>query len=282
MLALGASALVTLIAQAGSAAPSTCPDAAAVWRAARPLLRDPAMQADPLVTVEDRGAEYAVTVKGRGPVSASTRVLRDDARDCEVRTRSAAVFVALVLRADELSRPTPVAPRWSFDVGTAGGALLGLGGDRARASLGATASLRAELRRGRWGGELGLGFSPERTLRYDAEVVSAWLAPAQIGIVHRRGGDRWSGALHMDAVLMVVRGTLTSAPLAPTSLGAQLGGGPGLEVARRLSPSWSVWARADGWWFPRPTELLVDPQGRFGRVSPVWLALALGVTATVP
>jgi hypothetical protein len=237
VLCLGVSAVLALVAQAGADAGGACPDARAVWLAARPLLGGVAPPSEPTIAVDDRGAEYAVTVNGSGAITASTRVLRDPARDCAARTRAAAVFVALVLRPEEPRPPAPPpSPRPSLRVAPGAGVLVGMGGDGVRA----LASLTAELRGRRWGGEGAVGFASPRTSRYADQSVSAWLAPAQLGVVYRRQGERWGGAAHLDAVAMGVRGTLTTAPGTPASFGVQVGGGPGVELTRQLSPAWSL------------------------------------------
>jgi hypothetical protein len=278
---------------------STCPSAEAVWDQIGTLVPIEGVttrlrrieEPRPPAQLFDLGGAFRVTVGRR------SRDYADEARDCANRARFAAIFIALVVGADDAvitplpSLPptpaTPVAatagatdmpyrrPGGRVDLGATG--VTGINGGGAAFLPGGDLRLSAGRRR------LAFAFGVELLPPADTTVGGVSVRQAVLGLdlgvrvslgEHRR--LRPYAELAAAAELLTERAVDLASSQSGSSyaFGGRAAAGVVLATHARFAPFGMLAAR----WFPAPPSVFALPYGVVGRTPTLWLGATLGVS----
>ena len=220
------------------------------------------------VVLRDLGAEFVIYVLDQ------RRRFTNPLRTCSERARIAAVFASLALHPPELDgAPAAVAAPPSHRGPTAileAVGMLGVAAGSADPILTGGGALRLYLGTSRLGGSLGLHGLAGQSQRFSAGVAQVLLFPIDLTVRVRWRGSRVQLAgeagvlgslLRIDASGSTAPGSKT--PFAPAEPVLRLDAGVRLaidvrsQVSARVAPLLGI----DVWLWPRPYQLVLEPQG---------------------
>jgi hypothetical protein len=292
---------------AGVEAVGACPGSDAVRAALRPIivsgqaapgqasqgqLEPPLLRST--ARVSDLGERFEVTVVGQ------TGLFVDARRDCAERARVAAVFIALAVNPPTVaarpgdttaaspgaapvpaitSPPEPSGPpgRW-LAVALAARVDGSTGGDSTMLDVGGGPELRVAAGRGAFGLAAGAGLLTPTHSAFGTVRVREQRIPLSLSVTASRA-LRARLAAAADVGVALVPFTLRGEGLGATATATRLDVGARVALALRGPPLWgrvAPLADVHAEWFPRTYTLAVDPLGRIGASSHLWLGAALG------
>jgi hypothetical protein len=284
-----------------------CPDPKAVQQAVLSLIppeRHTLLEHGVRVELEDLGESYRVTVWKDG--SSVKKSYSDPARDCDGRTRFAAVFAVLTLMPPELGQelaaksepepppkpaetpakkpaqelapaPTPALPPLAhFELSALFAYAPAILDAPSMHSFGG--ELRLALGRGALSGTLSVAYL-ERA-EFDLAGVQGDLArlPFSVGARLRSDFASWSLAADLGFLLVPQRVRATNLLSADSRSSVELGVRAGVQLARKVAPRFAPFVGAFVWLSPAPSEISALPQGVTGNLPYVWLGGAAGVS----
>jgi len=284
-----------------------CPDPKTVQQGVLSLIppeRQALLEHGVRVELEDLGDSYRVTVWNQG-VSVN-KSYSDPARECDSRSRFAAVFTVLTLMPPELGaqpiakaepEPTPLsppvakpapAPRAEPTHAPNLPLLVHLELSALYASAPAIleapslhsfgAELRLALGRGALSGTVSVAYTPPA--QFDSNGVQGDLArlPLSVGARLHTDLDAWSLAAELGLLLVPQRVRASNLLIQHTQSSADFGVRAGIQVARQFGPHFAPFFGAFVWLTPVPSELSALPQGVFANLPYLWLGGAAGVS----
>jgi hypothetical protein len=278
---------------------SQCPTPDAVWQELTRLFQPQDLAArlgaadrtSAPIRVEDLGVAFRVSVLG------TTRLYREEARDCRRRARTSALFSALVLDPTAMldaSPPAPPPPPLSSAasptsapqvsevvrplVRIEGGAAVqtGLDGQTTVASLGA--AFRLGVGRGLVVPVLGVGvFLPSET-GIGGVRVRQWRVPADLSMrltMPWRALD-WYGEAGLAFAAVREQALEVMTPRAATGLELGFRAALGARLARPRGLAPFVLLQLD--YLPDPPTIAILPAGEVGKTPHAWLVACVGLS----
>ncbi|MGC4086954.1 MAG: hypothetical protein QM756_03450 [Polyangiaceae bacterium] len=301
------------LATAPAAAAGACPTRDAVQSAVRALLERSHAEVDGLedkFSVEDEGARYSVNVLDR------RRSYDDAQRDCRKRAEVAAVFIALTLAPPDIQSPEPPEPepaaepepvpepappiappppppsprraplpearpepsQSGFELELGGRASIAPRSAGTETLLGGEASIAAT--RGQWAIKALFGYGS--SIAWELSQVSLQERRFALGLSLRRewGAGSWRALAEVGPTVHVLALRQASPEAAPSESLSQWGlrGAATRRFDSRLSPYASILLDI----LPFGREIRVQPNGRLGTTSGLWLGTSIGLVAKFP
>jgi hypothetical protein len=286
-----------------------CPDPKTVQQAVLSLIppeRYLLLERGVRVELQDLGDSYRVSVWKNGAVVEKT--YSDPARDCEGRTRFAAVFTVLTLMPPELglepiSKPEPesepaakpaspgpiaVTPRPSATRTLQPEPLLHLELSALFAYAPAIieapslrsfgGELRLALGRGALSGTLSAAYLQRSQFELSGIRGEVARLPMSVGVRLRSDFDSWTLSADLALALTAQSVRATNLLVQHTASSLDVGVRAGIQVARKLGPYVAPFFGAFAWLSPAPSEIYALPQGSLGNLPYIWLGGAVGVS----